>query len=107
MLGDNIKHKTGEDIMSIVTIPQKMSGTGTIYDIASDLHDIEIDFGEHYQYAVVLAAYYNAKVTRHKTKQAAIRRSKVKSRQGYHNVTIIDRDGSYYEEYADTLRPLI
>jgi hypothetical protein len=44
--------------MATYTIPAKMSGTGTIHDIASQFCDREIDFGEDGQYAVVLASYY-------------------------------------------------
>lgn len=41
-----------------ITIPQKMSGTGTIHDLASQHFDRKIDFGEDGEYAIVLASYY-------------------------------------------------
>lgn len=43
---------------NITIIEQKMSGTGTIHDLASQHSDRQIDFGENGQYAIVLAAYY-------------------------------------------------
>ena len=44
--------------MATYTIPAKMSGTGTIHDIASQFCDREINFGNEGQYAIVLASYY-------------------------------------------------
>lgn len=41
-----------------VIIPQKMSGTGTIHDLANQHFDRQIVFGDNDQYAIVLAAYY-------------------------------------------------
>lgn len=59
------------------TIPQKMSGTGDIHDIASDLFDRDIVFAPGCVYAVILAAYYGGKgYTTHRTPEAAIAASR-------------------------------
>ena len=62
----------------VVTIQQKMSGTGTIHDAASQLYDREIRFRRGEIYAVVVAAYYIERSGRrgyscHRTAEAAIR----------------------------------
>ena len=79
------------ETMTVLTIPQKQSNTGTIYDLASDQFDREINFGKSFAFAVVLPAYYNVKITRHRTLEAAIK--KVHSFDGYMAVTILDRNG--------------
>ena len=80
--------------MKKYTIPKKMSGTGTIHDIASDQYDRDIIFGPGCKFAVVLAAYYGGRgYTTHRTAAAAIaadRRLKGYSR------AIIDDSGNYY-----------
>ena len=78
------------------TIEAKMSGTGTIYDIESDLHDRDIVFASGCQYAVVLAAYYGGKgYTTHKTEESAIAQAKRLARDNY-SYEIIDSDGNRY-----------
>jgi len=73
------------------TIPARMSGTGSIHDIASDMYDRDIIFAPGCIYAVVLAAYYGGKgYTTHRTEAAAIQAAK---RQADYSLTIIDRDG--------------
>lgn len=64
--------------MKIVTISQKMSGTGSIHNTASQHFDREIKFPSGHKYAVVLAAYYgNGKLyTTHHTEEAAIKESR-------------------------------
>ena len=60
--------------MSALTIPQKMSNSGSIHDIASDQFDRRIVFGKGCKYAVILASYYGGKgYTTHKTEAAAVR----------------------------------
>lgn len=76
-------------------IPQKISNSGTIHDLASDMYDREIRFPEGSRYAVVFAAYYGGKgYTTHRTQAAAIKASK-KDRQYSHR--IIDADGNEYD----------
>jgi len=59
--------------MKILTIKQKMSGTGSIHDLASDWHDREIKFPEGSKFAVVKASFYGGKgYTTHRTEGAAI-----------------------------------
>ena len=75
-------------------IAAKMSGTGTIHDIASDTHDRVIKFAPECQYAVVLAAYFGGKgYTTHKTEQATI--AAAKKHLGY-SYQIIDAEGNRY-----------
>ena len=80
--------------MSTYTIPQKMSGTGSIHDIASENFDREIVFAPGCTYAVVLASYYGGKgYTTHKTAAAAIAASKA-NREYSHQ--ILDAAGNIY-----------
>ena len=60
--------------MSALNIPQKLSNSGSIHDIASDQFDRRIVFGKGCKYAVILASYYGGKgYTTHKTEAAAVR----------------------------------
>ena len=80
--------------MSTYTINQKMSGTGSIHDIASAEFDRDIKFGPGCRFAVVLASYYGGKgYTTHKTELAAIKASRAASD---YNHEIIDTDGNRY-----------
>lgn len=87
--------------MKKVIIPQKMSGTGTIHDIASNHFDREIKFPKGAKFAVVLASYYGGKgYTTHVSVSATIqadRRQKEFSRQ------VIGVDGYMYEVDYDEL----
>lgn len=85
--------------MKTYTIQQKMSGTGTIHDIASDLVDRVIKFPEGHKYAVVLAAYYGGKgYTTHKTAEATCYQSHKVSDYSH---KIIDSDGEQYAVQED------
>ena len=87
--------------MKVYTIEQKMSGTGTIHDIASDLFDRGIRFSTGCKYAVVLAAYYGGKgYTTHKTANAAARKSYALSMADYSH-KIIDDEGNTYTAVRD------
>lgn len=80
--------------MTIYTIEQKMSGTGTIHDIESDLYDRDIRFRDGENFAVVLAAYYGGSgYTTHNTAEAAIKQS---GRVQDYSHQIIDRAGNRY-----------
>ena len=60
--------------MNALTIPQKMSNSGSIHDIASDQFDRRIVFGKGCKYAVILASYYGGKgYTTHRTEDAAVK----------------------------------
>ena len=79
---------------TIYTIPRKMSGTGTIHDIASDVVDRDIRFASGCKYAVVRAAYYGGKgYTTHKSGEAAIAAAR---RLGGDSYQIIDANGNRY-----------
>jgi len=87
--------------MNTYVIEQKMSGTGSIYDLASDKFDREIKFPAGSKYAVILVAYYGGKgYTTHKTTEAAIAKSK--SLHEYSHA-IIDCDGNEYGINGDML----
>lgn len=75
-----------------VVIEQKMSGTGTIHDLASEHFDRQIEFGKDGQYAIVLAAYYGNGNNYYiaKSKQEAI---DLHERHNEFSHAIIDRDG--------------
>lgn len=86
---------------TIYTIPQKVSGSGSIHDIASDLFDRDIAFAPGCIYAVVLASYYGGKgYSTHKTEAAAIAASR-SQRDFSHQ--IIDVQGKEYAADGDSL----
>lgn len=83
------------------TIPQKMSNSGTIHDIASDMFDRDIVFAPGCKFAVVLASYYGGKgYTTHKTDEAAIAASRRNDEYSHH---IIDAEGNKYVAGYDRL----
>ena len=87
-----------------ITIPKKMSGTGNIYNIASDQCNIVIDMGNRYQYAVVAPVYYNIKPTRHTNLKLALDQAKRLYTKGYKNIFLIDRNGNYFDwDYTDNI----
>jgi len=80
--------------MTTLTIEQKMSGTGSIHDLASEHRDRHIVFGTGCKYAVVLASYYGGKgYTTHRTAEAALSASR-KVREYSHS--ILGSDGKRY-----------
>lgn len=79
------------------TIPQKQSGTGTIYDLASDQFDIDIEFGDDEIYAVIAPSYYGLPYTCHNDDESAIRAHYSLVDEGYKGATIINRDGEEIE----------
>jgi len=84
--------------METYTIQQKMSNTGSIADLASDTMDREIQFRGQTVYAVIIPAYYGGKgYTTHVTAEAAAKEACKLNRQGYRNVTVIDKDGDVYD----------
>ena len=93
--------------MSKITIGQKMSNTGTIYDLAADGCDIVIDMGEEYQYIVVLPSHYGSMATRHTRPDLAIKKYNEWANQGYKGATILNRDGETMEiDFDDNLHIL-
>lgn len=88
--------------MKTITIKQKMSGTGSIHDIASNMFDRDINFKKGKKYAVVLAAYYGGKgYTTHKTEQAAINQA---AKVSDYSKKIIDDEGRTYDVNGDHLQ---
>jgi hypothetical protein len=101
-------HAQGETTMKVYTIKQKMSGTGTIHDMASWHFDRHIKFTGTTQYAVVEAAYYieaggSRGYTTHSAKSDACKMSERLSREGTSH-TIIDSDGNVYMRDGNTIR---
>jgi hypothetical protein len=87
--------------MTTYTIPQKMSGSGSIHDIASDMYGRDIVFGPGCKYAVVLASYYGGKgYTTHRSESAAIAASR---RNSDYSHDIIDTNGNKYAVCGDEL----
>lgn len=57
-----------------IIIPQRQSGTGSMYSLESDMYDREINLGDKYLYAVIWPAFYGGTgVTRHKTLENALK----------------------------------
>ncbi|MDH4201092.1 MAG: hypothetical protein OEV66_12045 [Spirochaetia bacterium] len=89
--------------MKTLIIDQKMSGTGSIHDLASQHYDREIKFRGSNKYAVVAASYYGDIQSSHATQKSAIKASKA---LGDYSHKIIDTDGNTYSIYGDTLQPV-
>lgn len=97
--GEN--QKLRENKMKTYTINQKMSGTGSIHDIASDQFDRDIIFRGAAKYAIVIAAYYGGKgYTTHTTDAAVIAADR---KVADYSRTIIDSDGNEYAIHGDAL----
>lgn len=78
--------------INVVVIPRKMSGTGTIHDLASEHWDRNIRFAPGCKYAVVLASYYGGKgYTTHRTEPAAIAASR-RNREYSHQIVDINNN---------------
>lgn len=85
--------------MKKIIIPQKMSGTGSIHDLADQHADREIKFPKGSQYAVVLASYYGGKgYTTHGSEDATIQADR---RQREYSRQIIGVDGWFYRVEPD------
>ena len=82
-------------------IKQKMSRTGSIHDIASDMFDREIVFAPDCKFAVVLASYYGGRgYTTHRTESAAVKAS---LRDIAYSHKIIDAYGREYVPHGQSL----
>ncbi len=80
--------------MRTLTIEKKMSGTGTIHDIASDLQDRVIKFRGQAKYAVVLASYYGGRgYSTHATEESAVVAARKVRDYSY---TVVDHNGTEY-----------
>lgn len=86
---------------TILTIPQKMSGTGSIHDIASDMFDRKVTFAPGCRFAVVLSSYYGGKgFSTHKSEEAVIAASR---RNRAYSHCIVDVLGVTYGIMGDRL----
>lgn len=81
-------------MMNTYTIPQKMSGEGSIHDIDSDMFGRTIKFPKNCEYAVVLSNYYGGRgYTTHQSVEAVIAASRRKKDFSH---AIIDTRGNKY-----------
>lgn len=83
------------------TIKQKMSGTGTIHDLASEHFDRVIVFDEFEEFAVLTPAYYGTSYSCWNPSLELIAMEKE-----YHSHPaniIIDRQGNQYDIYDGSL----
>ena len=62
--------------MKKLVIPQKMSNSGSIHDIESDMYAREIKFRKGCHFAVVLSSFYGDHYTTHQTLTAAAKMSR-------------------------------
>lgn len=87
--------------MKTYTIPAKMSGTGSIHDIASQHYDREIKFRKGCEYAIVWASYYGDIYKTFKSAEACAKAA----RNIDDSFVIIDSDGNrYVSNYDDLVR---
>lgn len=87
--------------MKTYTIPAKMSGTGSIHDIASQHYDREIKFKKGCEYAIVWASYYGDIYKTFKSAEACAKAA----RKIDDSFVIIDSDGNrYVSNYDDLVR---
>lgn len=82
----------------MLTINQKMSNSGSIYDIASDMYARTF---KSTAYTVVLPNYYGDVSTSHRTQSGAIKSYKRFVKMGYQGVCILDNSGNSYEVMQD------
>jgi len=94
MMREGNNETRGIETMTTITITAKMSNSGTIHDLASDMFDRVIEFRAGTRYAVIIAAYYGGKgYTTHRTEGAAAAESR---RQADYSHAIIDCEGGQY-----------
>ena len=87
--------------MRTLTITSKMSNSGSIHDMASDMCDRDIEFRGSAKFAVVLSAYYGGKgYTTHKTERAAAATARANHE---YSLMILDCNGNRYDEYYGEL----
>lgn len=89
--------------MTILTIPKKMSNTGSIHDLASDQYDRTIRFRSGEIFALVIASYYGGKgYSTYKSEAAAANAS----RKCAYSHQVIDMRGQVYNVDSYGLVPM-
>jgi hypothetical protein len=78
-----------------IIIEQKISGTGTIHDLASEHYDREIVFEDGDEYAIVLAAYYGNNV--YYIASDGYAAADISRREQEYSHAIIDRNGNHMD----------
>lgn len=76
--------------MKTLTINQKQSNSGNIYDLASEHFDINLQFDENENYAIVYPSYLNRDVEYFESIEDAH-----EAKEEY--ATIVDSDGNIYD----------
>lgn len=87
-------------IRTKVTIPAKVSGRGSIYDLEQNF-DIEIRFTRGLKYAVLVAGYYCCTPCRFNSRKRAIKFAREQIESGYKGVRVIDHTGKVFELVKD------
>lgn len=85
-----------DKIRTKVTIPAKVSGRGSIYDLERNF-DIEIRFVGGLKYAVLVAGYYFCTPYLFNSRKRAIKFAREQIESGYDGVRVIDYTGKVFE----------
>jgi hypothetical protein len=88
--------------MHTITIAKKLSGTGSIHDLASEQTDITISFNKNSKYAVVFASYYGMDSVKFSDVAKLIAFKKRWDKKGYTS-KVVSRDGMIFEVNGDQL----
>lgn len=89
--------------MFVLTIAQKLSNSGSIYDLASDMFPRKIRFRKGERYAVLLPSFYNVAQRAAQDIEAAIAKFYRFVNAGYYGTRIIDRKGRVLEPFGKRL----
>ena len=85
----------------ILTIPQKSSGTGSIYDLASQHYDRHIEFDSE-QYAIVYPDYLNRDIEYFEDRDSLFNYLNDDDNDTVYAV-IINREGEILDHHGETL----
>lgn len=83
-------------IRTKATIPAKVSGRGSIYDLERDF-EIEIRFVGGLKYAVLVSGYYCCTPCLFKSRERAIKFAREQIESGYESVRVIAHTGKVFE----------
>ena len=87
-------------IRTKVTIPAKVSGRGSIYDLERDF-EIEIRFVGGLKYAVLVAGFYCCRPRLFKSREHAIKIAREQIESYHRGVRVIDYAGKVFELVKD------
>lgn len=92
--------------MKKLIIKQKESGTRSIYDLANQHYDREIDMPSGTLYAIVCPSYFNLRAKTAKNAKRAFYYYKKLNKANYYP-EIIDIEGNYIDAYDDGFGEII